>query len=113
MNDILNQEALDNPQVGDYWAERIFCPYFLVVKVDGQKITILNGSHRIIHKETWEFDYSKYQVVDHEWMKDKVTYKSIPGFVASVVRKEKFLAIVDEWKQFHRDRIEKELAEFA
>jgi len=112
MNDLLNQEALDNPQVGDYWSERVFCPYFLVVKVDGDKITILNGFDRIIHKYTWEFDYSKHQVVDRQWMIDKVTYKSNTGFVAEVIRKEKFLSIVEEWKQFHRDRISKELDEF-
>ena len=112
MNDILNQEALDNPQVGDYWSERVFCPYFLVLKVEGDKITILNGSNRIVHKDTWEFDYAKHQVVDRQWMKDKVTYKSSIGFVAEVIRKDKFLAIVDEWKQFHRDRISKALEEF-
>lgn len=112
MNDTLNQEAIDHPQVGDYWTERVFCPYFLVVKVDGFKITILDAFDRIIHKDTWEFDYSKHKVVDREWMKSKVTYQHSSGFVANVIRRERYLGIVDKWKQFHRNRITKELDEF-
>ena len=113
MNDTLGQEALESPQVGDYWAERVYCPYFLIVKIDGEKITILDGLDRIVGLDSWEFDYSMHKVVDLNWMKSKVLYKRIPGFVAEVRRGDKFLKIVEEWKQFQRARIMKSLEEFA
>jgi len=123
----LNQEALDNPQVGDYWHER-FSPYFLVVAVKGEKITVLscvggpnsfNRKHELnarinnLLADSWSFDYSKHMVVDKEWIKKMVTYSSIPGFVADVVRGTKMIDIVEEWRQFHRERLQQELAELV
>jgi hypothetical protein len=102
----LNQEALDHPQVGDYWHER-FCPYFLIVDILGDKYTVLCGfpddevaqMARIIGEDNWQFDYSKHSVVTKEWIKDKVTYDTIPGFVADVVRSDKMLSVVKEWRE--------------
>jgi hypothetical protein len=121
-----NQLALDNPQVGDYWNER-FCPYFLVVAVRDDKITVLSclgGEHsfnrkheqnaRIMNTDdmTWSFDYSKHMVVNREWMAKAVKYSSIDGFCADVVR-EGMSGVVEEWKQFHRERLTKELEEMG
>ena len=39
--DLKNHKALLNPQPGDYWHE-MFCPYFIVVKVKGDDITVLS-----------------------------------------------------------------------
>jgi hypothetical protein len=107
-----NQQCLDHPQPGDYWTERVFFPYFLVVRVDGDKITVLDAVDRIIHRDDWEFDYSKHKIVDRAWMNAKVSYSS-GGFAADCRRSETFNGIIEEWKQFHRDRIAKELVEFA
>ena len=120
---ILNEQALENPQAGDYWQE-MFCPYFLVVKVKGDAITVLSCmmensythpnelNARIDNKDgPWSFDYSKHFVVDKHWLEKTVKYSSIPGFVADVVRGEKMKRIVKEWKDFHLNRLLELLSE--
>lgn len=103
----LNQDAVDNPQVGDYWQER-FCPYFVVVDIQDDNYTVLCAfpsdkvaqMARIDNKDgTWQFDYTKHSVVTKEWIKKTVSYNSIPGFVADVVRSSKMLAIAAEWRE--------------
>ncbi len=108
-SDELNADALLNPQPGDYWSEH-FCPYFIVVQVDNDNITILNcidqdkSKNAIInHKDYWSFDYSKGMVVDKEWIKKQVTYNSIAGFCADVSRTEKYKKIAKEWVEFQTD----------
>ena len=122
----LNREALKNPKPGDYWQE-MFCPYFIVTAVSGNDITVLScfgGPNSFSRKDetnakvdnkdgTWSFDYSKHMVVDREWIEKAVKYSTIDNFVADVVRSEKKLVIVKEWKQFHAERLLKELKELG
>ncbi len=101
-----NRRGVDDPQVGDYWHE-MFCPYFLVVDVNGDRYTVLCAlpnddvaqMARIMGKDTWQFDYSKHSVVTKEWIKKKVSYNSIPGFVADLVNSDKMQAVVKEWRE--------------
>lgn len=109
----LNQTALNLPEPGDYWHER-FCPFFLVVAADPaqDQYTVLScisePNARIDNPDnSWEFDYSRHQTVDQAWIRERVAYSSIPGFVADVVRGCD--NIVREWKQFHAQRLMKEL----
>jgi hypothetical protein len=118
----LNETALANPQPGDYWQE-MFCPYFVVTAVAGDDITVLScfgGPNSFSRKNetnakvdnkdgTWSFDYSKHMVVDREWMRRAVRYESIDGFVADVIRNDKFKTVVKEWKQFNAQRLLTEL----
>jgi hypothetical protein len=120
-----NQDALDNPQVGDYWSEH-FCPYFIVVAVQDKKITVLSclgGLASFTRKDepnakldnkdgTWSFDYSRHMVVDHAWMSKAVKYSTNDGFCAMVSR-GKMMGCVEEWRQFHRVRLTKELEELG
>jgi hypothetical protein len=123
----LNQEALNNPQPGDYWHE-MFCPYFMVVNVDGPNITVLSclgGPNSYSRKHelnasvdngdgTWSFDYSKSMVVDREWIRRAVTYETIDGFVADVVRGgNKYSAVVKEWENYNIQRLIDELNKFG
>ena len=110
-----NQAALDNPQPGDYWHE-MFCPYFLVVHVDGDKITVLNcidtygPSARTPVEDGWIFDVSKSMVVDQNWMAKRVQYGVISGFVADVVQgKENLQAVVNAWIKYRGQQLVKEL----
>jgi hypothetical protein len=49
-------------------------------------------------------------VVDRAWVEKAVRYGSIDGFVADVARdREKMMSIVKEWKQYHAQRLLKEL----
>ena len=99
-----NREAVADPKPGDYWHE-MFCPYFLVVAVADQKITVLNClasrgvSARIpVDADHWTFDYNKSIVVDRHWIDNLVKYESSNDYVADVVRdNEKYQTIVDEW----------------
>jgi len=118
----LNEQALADPQPGDYWQE-MFCPYFVVVQVNGSEITVLSclggpnsydrkhePNARIDNKDnTWSFDYSKSMAVDRAWIRNTVTYGTIDGFVADVVRSDKTRAIADEWVKYRATRL---LAEF-
>ena len=111
--DVKNNNAFLNPQPGDYWHE-MFCPYFIVVNVKGDKYTVLSclggpdsysrkdePNARIDNKDgTWSFDYSKSMVVDREWLERTVKYRSISGFVADVVNSEKTQSIVREWRSY-------------
>jgi hypothetical protein len=133
--ELLNQQALDDPRPGDYWHET-FCPYFLVVDRRGDLITVLSclGGPKSYNRKdepnaridndddgTWSFDYSKSMVVDRAWMARTVAYGSIIGFVADVVRdSEKTRATVDEWRHAHQAaikdkirRLEQEWSEFT
>jgi len=114
---LLDADALENPKIGDYWHE-MFCPYFIIVDIKDKKFTILNCSDGGMNRKetnakvdnrdgTWSFDYSKSMVVDHEWIRETVTYSSIKGFVADVSRTEKSMRVVEEW----RDYVQKSMLE--
>ena len=117
----LNTNAFEDPQVGDYWHER-FVPYFIIVKRSPigtrLKYTVLpcigENSARVCLKDgTWSFDYSKSMEVDWSWISEQVRYKNIQGFVADVVRSDKMMEIVREWRRFHAERLLKELKELG
>lgn len=115
--ELLNFQALHNPQPGDYWHE-MFCPYFIVVDVKDDNITVLscmggpNSYNRkqelnakIDHKDGWSFDYSKSMIVDRAWIEKAVRYDTCEGFVADVVRSEKTNTIVNEWRDWKQKQI--------
>ena len=59
-------------------------------------------------------------LVDHEWIRRAVTYGSIDGFVADVVRSEKTALIVTEWRDWYQrdmrrkiDELEQQWADFT
>lgn len=119
---IKNQNSLGCPRVGDYWNE-MFCPYFLVVDVKGDDITVLsclggpnsfNRKHelnaKVEVKDGWTFDLGKSMVVDRAWMTHAVKYDSIEGFVADVSNSEKTVAIAMEWRDYKQKEILKEIA---
>lgn len=107
-----NQEAMINPKPGDFWHE-MFCPYFLVVHVKGKDITVLScieeseNNARINVPDGWTFDVSKSFIVNHDWIKDKVTYKTIGGFVADVLNGGKTQSIVSEWRDYKQKELRK------
>lgn len=117
-----NYESLDNPRIGDYWHER-FCPYFLVVDVKGDDITVLsclggpdsfNRKHepnaRIeVDKHSWTFDLSKSMVVNREWMSRAVKYGSREGFCADVWNSEKTVSMAMEWRDWKQKDIRKQI----
>lgn len=112
-----NHNALLNPQIGDYWNE-MFCPYFLVVDVKGDKFTVLSCMNRpnepnakIDYKSGagWNFDYSKSMVVTRDWIEKAVRYKSIDGFVADVFNSEKTRSIVTAWRNFVQQQMQEEI----
>lgn len=116
-----NQESLDNPRIGDYWQE-MFCPYFLVVDVKNDNITVLSclgglytrkhePNAKIDTKDGWTFDLSKSMVVNREWMSRAVKYESIEGFVADVGNSEKTVKIAMEWRDFKQKQIRNKIAE--
>lgn len=113
MDNALNQLAVTNPQPGDYWHE-MFCPYFLVVAVDGDDITVLDFISKDPAKNArvndsfggyWEIDYSRARIVNRDWIKHVVSYNTIPGFVADVVRNDVWRARADEWRIHECDRL--------
>ena len=117
-----NQRALDNPRPGDYWHER-FSPYFVIVNQEGDQFRVLScmgGPHHYLRKDElnarieidrdhWGFDYSKSMLVDREWIRRAVTYGSIDGFVADVVRTEKTQLIVTEWRDWYQRDMRKKI----
>lgn len=116
----LNQAAVDNPEPGDYWQE-MFCPYFLVVQVKGDAITILNclphrgvSARKSVDDSHWMFDVSKSMVVDRAWIEKLVRYESIDGFVADVSRgRERNQEIVNEWIRYRAENLLKELKDLG
>lgn len=125
-SDVTNKSAIQNPVPGDFWHER-FSPYFMVVAVKGDAITVLSclshGDHRRgepnarINNEdgTWSFDPSKYMVVNRQWMIDAVTYrKSVEsGFCADVSRSERNNGIATEWRRYRAKQLLAELNELG
>ena len=118
---VKNQQSLENPRIGDYWHER-FCPYFVVVDVKGDDITVLSclgGGYtrkdelnaKIDLKDGWTFDFSKSMVVNREWMTKAVKYESIEGFVADVGHSEKTVGIAMEWRDYKQKQIRNKIIE--
>lgn len=116
-----NQQGLENPRIGDYWHE-MFCPYFLVVDVKDDDITVLSClggiytrkhelNAKIDTKDGWTFDLSKSMVVNREWMTKAVKYESIEGFVADVSNSEKTLKIAMEWRDYKQKQIRNNITE--
>ena len=116
-----NQESLNNPRIGDYWHE-MFCPYFLVVDVKGDDITVLSClggiytrknelNAKIDTKDGWTFDLSKSMVVNRKWMTKAVKYESIEGFVADVGNSEKTVKIAMEWRDYKQKQIRNKITE--
>ena len=118
---VKNQQSLENPRIGDYWHE-MFCPYFLVVDVKDDDITVLsclggpdsfNRKHelnaKIDLKDGWTFD--KSMVVNREWMTKAVKYESIEGFVADVGNSEKTVGIAMEWRDYKQKQIRNQIIE--
>lgn len=100
----LNESALKNPKVGDYWHER-FCPYFQVVRVQGDQITVLSAlsgginARVAVDDNSWAWDYDKHMVVDRAWIEKTVKYGNIVGFVADAARSPKLQSMADEWRE--------------
>ena len=118
---VRNQQGLDNPMIGDYWQE-MFCPYFLVVDVKNDDITVLSclgGIYTRKHEPNaridvnggWTFDLSKSMVVNREWMSRAVKYESIEGFVADVGNSEKTVKIAMEWRDYKQKQIRNKITE--
>lgn len=120
---VRNQQGLEDPKIGDYWQE-MFCPYFLVVDVKGNDITVLSclgGPHsftrkdelcaKIELKDGWTFDFSKFMVVNRAWMTKAVKYESIEGFVADVGNSEKTVKIAMEWRYYKQKQIRNKIIE--
>jgi len=117
-----NQQALDNPQIGDYWHER-FSPYFAIVNKEGDQYRVLScmgGPHHYLRKnelnarieidrDHWRFDYSKSMLVDHAWIERAVTYGSIDGFVADAYNTEKTQRIAQEWRKHKAQEMRQEI----
>ena len=114
-----NQDAIDAPQVGDYWSE-MYCPYFLIVDVTGDNYTVLIGFPKTRFDKSgvdwqcakmdagdnkWCFDYTKHTVVTKEWLKQQVSYNSIPGFYADVQRYGSEMGMVKEWLEENPDYV--------
>lgn len=117
----INEEALAEPRVGDYWHE-MFCPYFCIVNIKDDKYFILNFMDRDSeycakienHDGTWSIDYSKTMVVNHAWIKSKVTYQTIPGFVADVVRNEgRGNTITSDWRDFTQKKMRQQIEDLT
>lgn len=126
--EVLNQQAINNPQLGDYWHER-FSPYFLVVKNNGNEIIVLSclggpdstnkkrkhESNAMIQVDnnSWTFDLSKSMTVNQAWLKEAVSYKNIEGFVADVVQNAKTKGIAEEWRIHECTRLRKQWEELT
>ena len=122
--DATNRMALQKPEVGDFWFEMVFCPYFLVVQVKGDAITVLSclgGKPYHRPKEinarvdngngTWSFDYDK--TMDRAWMEEIVKYSTMDNFVADVTRCGSTSRMYLEWIEFKTKKLMDELADLG
>jgi hypothetical protein len=106
-NNAANAAALANPKPGDFWHE-MFCPYFIVVGVSRDKITVLNTVIR--SDDGYYFDYDKVNVVDKAWLKNRVRYATIDAFVADVVSTDATKQIVDQWREHTSQTLKQAIA---
>ncbi len=101
-NKIQNQEALDNPQPGDYWNE-MFSPYFIILKVIGNKLIICD-TRKDVDKNHWTWSLKDWKLVDKNYLKKKVTYSTIDGFCADVVRNsQKHYSFVEDFNELTKN----------
>jgi hypothetical protein len=78
----INEKHCANPQPGDYWHE-MFCPYLVVLQrvVDS---VIVYQKRKDVPANKWTWDTDAPSMISLADLRKKVTFGSIPGFVASV-----------------------------
>jgi len=116
-----NYQGLENPKIGDFWHE-MFSPYFLVVDVKNDDITVLSclggpdsytrkdePNAKVDNGKYYTFDVTKSMVVNRKWMSEAVKYKSIEGFCADVYNNEKTVKIAMEWRDWKQKEIRKQI----
>jgi hypothetical protein len=109
--DAENERHCLNPEAGDYWSEH-FCPYLLVLKVDGDKVYVLHGEDRIfVGADHWKWDITKYRIVDRAWLRNMVTYSTNSAFVADVLT-GRCLDFIKEWKEYNVNKLKDAMKEF-
>lgn len=90
-----NAARIANPQPGDYWHE-MFCPYFVVVAVDGDCILICDKKVDV-DAEHWTFDLTACRYATLAELRRRVTYETMPdSFVADCAPK-RHMWVVDEY----------------
>jgi hypothetical protein len=100
--DRITQEAYDNPLPGDYWNEMLV-PYFVVLQVLGNGDLIICDERIDDTKDhTWTWHLEKSKQVPRDYMKLRVRYQSLDGFVADVYKRCSHMWAVDEWNDLGR-----------
>lgn len=76
-----NEARIATPRPGDYWHE-MFCPYFVVVAVDGDDIVICDKTLDVDDSH-WTWDLHRCRYATKAELRRRVTYETMPDkFVA-------------------------------
>jgi hypothetical protein len=78
----VNEKHCANPEPGDYWNE-MMCPYFVVLSRIGNHV-IVYQKRKDAGPNHWTWDTDNPEMMSLDQLRKKVTYDSIPGFVADV-----------------------------
>ena len=78
----LNERHMVDPQVGDYWHEMLV-PYLVVVGRIGHR-TIVCETTKCVGGSKWTWDLDHLRIVTEEWLRQRLMYRNLDGFVAWV-----------------------------
>lgn len=93
-----NKAAIENPQPGDYWTERMILYHVLLDVLPNGNLVIAKKDRTVREHQT--VDYKRAQEITPDEYKRLVTYQQIDGFVADVTRGAAFgEAVVAKWHQ--------------
>jgi hypothetical protein len=92
----------------------MFCPYFIVVRVNGDEITVIDQKLEV-DENYWTWDLSAHKIVSRSWVKSQVNYNQGKSdkFVADVVRNDKHRQFAEEWRVHEVTRLRKEWEELS
>jgi hypothetical protein len=97
-----NEVRISNPQPGDYWHE-MFCPYFVVIRVDGDGILVCDKKLDV-DADHWSWDLSKCRYMTKDELRKRVTCRSMPDkFVADCSLKS-HMWVVDAYAELQHER---------
>lgn len=78
----INEQHCADPQVGDYWHEML-CPYLVVLGRIGAQLIVCQ-TRKDVDRDHWTWDLTKLEFMTLTELRQRVTYGTMPGFVADV-----------------------------
>ncbi len=96
-----NKRRIADPKPGDYWHE-MFCPYFVVVGVEGNHILICDKK-KSVGSDHWTWDLGQCRYETKAELRRQVTYDTMPDKFVADCSPNSHTWVVDAYAELTRE----------